>query len=127
MERLLRTLGRIAIVAAGVTGAVLIVSNDGSTPSIVLGVLLLLVAGYLANRAWIAGLPFAAVVVLIVFNAIAYGTEDYGDLGWWGYAYLFAAVAGAVSLLVLLGVGVRRIVRAGRRQRSSFSPQNDAW
>ncbi len=119
MERFLLTLGRIAVVAGAITAMGPLLSGEWSTGTYIAGIGLLLVAGFVANRWWAAGLPLTVAVAMIAFNALAYGTEDYGDMGWWGYAFYFALFAGVASLVLLLGVAVRRAVRAGRSKRVS--------
>ena len=122
MKRLGPILLRAAITAGAVVGVTVLVANSGgSVPLIVLGVVLLLATGALVDRLWAAALPPAYVVVAIAGDALINGTKDQGDLGWWGYAYLFALVAAGVSLVVLAGVVVGRVARRQLGRRSAGS------
>ena len=120
MERLGVNLGRLVLVLAAAVGVVYVVANSSGHPALIATCALFLAAtGALINRAWAAALPFGVVVALMLFNGALYGTDNDGDLGWWGYFMLFAAIAALVSLCLLVGVALRRLARhiEGRRVR----------
>ena len=125
MKRFGPILLRAAITAGGAAGVTVLVANsDGSAPVIVLGAVLLLATGALVDRYWAAALPLVYVVVAMAIDAVVNGTEDGSDMSWWGYAYLFALVAAGVSLIVLAGVVVGRVVRRQRGRRRAGSAGN---
>ena len=117
-------LGRLVLVLAAAVGGVYVVANSSGHPALIATCALFLAAtGALINRAWAAALPFGVVVALMLFNGALYGTDDGGELGWWGYFMLFAAIAALVSLCLLTGVAVRRINRYVSHRRQ---PRRDA-
>ena len=126
MERFGVNFGRVVLAVAAAAGVVYVLANSSGHPALIAAAVLFLAAtGALINRAWAAALPFGVVVALMLFNGAVSGTPDGNDMTWWGYFVLFAAMAGLVSLCLLVGVGVRRAARGVRRepQRSDFSPQ----
>lgn len=128
MERAAGALGRIAVVAAGVGAAIAVGTFvDGARVAAVAAVVVLLVAGFVADRVWAALLPLPAVVVLVALDALSLGIDRYGATGGWMSAEIGALLALAASAALLVGARTRRAVRTARAQRSRFSPQNDAW
>ena len=129
MERLGLTLGRVVLALAAAAAVVYVLANSSGHPALIVAAVLFLAAtGALINRAWAAALPAGVVLALMLFEGAINGTENQGDLGWWGYFVVFGIAAGLVSLCLLVGVGVRRATRAvrersGAAQRSRFSPQ----
>ena len=122
MKRLGLILLRAAATAAGTAGAVALVANsDASPPVLAAGAVLLLATGALVDRYWTAALPLAYVVGGMAIDGAVNGTQDQGDLGWWGYFYVFAFVATGVSLVVLVGDALDRIARRHRGRRRAGS------
>lgn len=112
--RYLIGLGRVIVVAAGTAGAVaLLNAADATAAAWVAGALLLIAAGALADRAWACGLPVLATTVYVAVIAVAYDDDDAAEIPWWLVAAAMLAFAVGVSLLMLLGVGIRRM--AARR------------
>jgi hypothetical protein len=112
--------GRLAIVAAAVAAAMfLLVQTDGHPAVLIGGAILLIATGTLVNRAWAAALPLVFVFGWIGYDAAVHGTDNHGDMSWWGYAVLFAAFGALVSFVLLVGVGIRRAARAVRRGRTT--------
>ena len=120
MERLGLNLGRLALALAAGAGVVYVVANSSGHPAILAaGATFLAATGALINRAWAAALPLGIVVALMSFDGLVNGTQDGGDMSWWGYFMLFGMFAAVVSLCLLIGVVVRRAARRHNR----FSPQ----
>ena len=120
MERVGLNVGRLVLALAAGAGAVYVVANSSGHPALIAAAALFLGAtGALINRAWATALPFAVVVALMLFDGLVNGTQNGGDLGWWGYFLLFGAIAAAVSVCLLIGVVFRRTARRHNR----FSPQ----
>lgn len=120
MERLGLNLGRLMLALAAGAGVVYVVADSSGHPAIlVAGATFLAATGALINRAWAAALPFGIVVALMLFDGLVNGTQNGGDLGWWGYFILFAMFAAAVSVCLLIGVAFRRTARRHNR----LSPQ----
>jgi hypothetical protein len=129
--RYLIGLARLLVVALGTAGAIgLLAATDATAAAWVVGGLLLIAAGALADRAWACGLPVLATAVYVAVVTVAFYGGDAAEIEipWWFIAAAMLAFAVGVSLLLLLGVGIRRMVaqRDLPRQRSAFSPQNDA-
>ncbi len=124
MERLGLNLGRVVLALAAGAGVVYVVANSNGHPALIVAAATFLAAtGALIDRAWAAALPFGIVIALMLFDGLVNGTQNGGELGWWGYFVLFGMFAAAVSLCLLIGVGLRRASRAWRPQRRDFSPQ----
>jgi hypothetical protein len=113
--------GRALIVAAAVAAAVAMLAVDPEwAPHWLLWPLVggvLVGAGALVNRVWATLLPLAYVIGVTAWSALTEGTgnPEYGEMTFWGVAILLAMMGAAVVLLLLLGVGIRRIARAVRR------------
>jgi hypothetical protein len=123
MERLGLSVGRLVLVLAAAVGVVVVVANSSGHPALIVGAALFLAAtGALVNRVWAAALPLGVAIALMGFDGLVNGTEEGYDMSWWGYFVIFAVIAAAVSLCVLVGVGVRRVARAVGERRGPSAP-----
>jgi hypothetical protein len=110
MERRGKNFGRIAaVVGGGVVAILVVIEANGSTAGLVAGAAIVLVAGVIANRWWAALLPPIAFLVWLIIT-LAGNPPDNQEFGWEFAAYIFGFFAAVASLLVLLGVGLRRLL-----------------
>jgi len=115
MERRERNFGRIvAVVGGGIIAVLVIIEANAGTGGLVAGAAIVFLTGVIANRWWAALLPPIAFLVWLIIT-LAGNPPDNQEFGWEFAAYIFGFFAAVASLLVLLGVGLRRLIDHDRK------------
>ena len=117
MERFGPTFGRAAaevaraaLVAAIVAGFLVGVhATDWSAPWWIGAALLLIAAGVVADRPWVAAVP---VVVMVGYAAVTVDDGSPGDLGTEGVIALLFSIGSGMGFCALIGVAIRRLWRS---------------
>ena len=123
------TFGRGALaIGASAAAYALLQAGDGTAGGWIAGAVLLIAAGAIAGRWWVAALPIAAMTAVGVWFATHPPEGNPGDLGPEGTIMVMFSVGCGMAFCVLIGASITHLWRSRHEpaQGSRFSPQKDA-
>ena len=106
----------VAVVVAGFVAGV--EATEWSAPWWIGAAVLLVVAGAVAARAWVAAVP---PIVLVTYGLLSVGEDGSGDIGPGEVVSLLFGIGLGMGFLVLVGVGIGHVWRS--RGETAGSPR----